>query len=187
MTDIPTTEELAAQLQETTAALDGFRGEIAQMKALAEAANASPDYTESEFDDWPTAEQFIATHPAHHVLPPPVVRQPVQTLNQEQLAAAGIELVAKNVPDWAAYSERVLSSAAQNPAAFSRALSSGDPATVAQTLASAYQQTKTSDSNRAMKLNAQSASGASGHGAAPSGDVAEWQSIVAAAPKNYWG
>jgi hypothetical protein len=186
MTDLPSAEQLAAQLEETTAALDGVRGEIAQMKALAEAANATHDYGSTEFEDWPAPEEFVAAPPARPALPPPV-RQPVQTLNQEQLATQGIGLVAASVPDWNQYAERVLANAAENPAPFSRALSSGDPQVVASSLASSLAQVKTADSNRAMKLAAQSAVGASGRPDAPSGDVAEWQSIVAAAPRNYWG
>jgi hypothetical protein len=178
--NLPSTAELAAQLEET-------RGEIVQMKALAEAANASHDYSETEFDDWPTPEEFVAAPAARPVLPAPVQRQPVQTLSQEQLATEGIGLVAANVADWNQYAERVLANAAQNPAPFSRALLSGDPQVVASSLASSLAAVKTADSNRAMKLAAQSAVGASGRPDAPSGDAAEWQTIVAAAPKNYWG
>jgi hypothetical protein len=179
MTDLPTTAELAAQLEET-------RGEIAQMKALAEAANASHDYSETEFEQWPTPEEFVAAPPARPVLPAPVQRQPVQTLSQEQLATEGIGIVAASVSDWPAYAERVLATAAENPAPFSRALSSGDPQVVASSLASSLAQVKQADASRQMKLQAQSAVGASGRPDAPSGDAAEWGAIVSAGPRGYW-
>lgn len=184
MSDLPTTAELSAQLDETTAAFNAMRSDIDLMRDLAEAANQS--YADSEFDG-PTPDGFVATPPARRMLPPPVQRQPVQTMTQDQLATQGIGLVAASVPDWNQYAERVLAKAAENPAPFSRALSSGDPEMVASSLASSLAAVKTADSNRQMKLNAQSAVGASGRPDAPSGDVAEWQSIVAAAPRNYWG
>ena len=154
------------------------------MRSLVEAANTN--YADAEFEDWPTPNDLVAAPPARPVLPPPV-RQPVQSLSQEDLATQGIGLVASSVPDWSTYAERVLASAAENPAPFSRALSSGDPQVVASSLASSLAQVKTADSNRQMKLAAQSAVGASGRPDSPSGDEAEWASIMNAAPPSYWG
>ena len=188
MTDLPSTEELSRQLAESTEAILEVRGEIAQARALAEAANGpSYDYAAADFEQWPTPEEFVAAPPARPVLPPPVQRQRMQAFDQEQLATQGIGLVAASVADWNQYAQRVLATAAENPAPFSRALSSGNPEVVASSLASSLAQVKTADSNRQMKLAAQSAVGASGRLEAPTGDAAEWGAIVAAAPQSYWG
>lgn len=181
LTDIPSTEELRQQVERQGAVL----AEMQVAAELAHDSNASAGFDLDEFAFEEPDELVAATHrPPRRV--PLAMRQAPVTLDQQALAAQGISLVARNIPDWDKYAERTLSSARENPVAFARALGTGDPEQVALALGSAYAATKNSDSNRQMKMQAQSAVGASGRPSALPADVAEWNAIVAAAPKRYY-
>ena len=179
MTDIPTTAQLAEDL-------DAVRSEVTLMRELAEAAHRVDTAPFESYDDeFETPPEFVAALPPRPTVPP-AFRHQAQPFDQQALAAQGLDLLAQNVPDWNQYAERTLAAVQQNPQAFSRALGSGDPGAVAQTWAGAYQATKSSEATRAMKLAAQSAVGASGRPAAPSGDRAEWAAVVSAGKRGYW-
>jgi len=183
MTDVPTTEELAAQLSETTREIASYRSELAEFRSLAEQAQARPEFDVEQFAyDEP---ELVAAQPTIRPVLPPLVRQ-TPLVNQQELAAQGIALAAQAVPDWHTYGQKVVERITENPTALAPAFQSGDVGAVAQSLAGVYASVKQSDSNRSMKLAAQTASGASGRTEAIAGDAAEWAAIKAATPAKYW-
>jgi hypothetical protein len=119
-------------------------------------------------------------------LPPvPVVTRP--TVDPQATLAEGIRLVSAAVPEWRERNnaDRVFGVVRDNPAAFAQSLSTGDPSSVARSLANTLQTVQTGDQLHAMKLAAQSLSGTSGRPSAPSGDDAVWERIRSAGADTY--
>ena len=178
MTGLPSTGQLAASLAATRAHLD-------QMRSLAERAHANPRPPVETADKSPVDPALIARD-HRPMLPPP--ERPVESVSPQraqQVALEGVQMVASAMPAWGQVGDRAITRASSSPAV-ARAFRSGNPAEVAQVLASIGQMVQQSDATRQMKLNAQTAVGSSGRPPVPTDDAAEWQRIMDASPRRYF-
>lgn len=174
------------QLAETTRAILEFRDELAQLRAFTDQTAAAtpldPDGFETDFDE---PEELVAAMPARPRLPLPVTRRP-QTADPHLLTQQGVALAAQHLPEWNRFGDKVVERVQRDPSRFEPALATGDPGAVARSLASVYTAVAQSDATRAMKMAAQTASGASGRTEPVSDSVAEWNAIKNATPNQYW-
>ena len=127
--------------------------------------------------------------------------QPLQQTQQAQsalVAAYADQAMGTQFEDWNDVKGKVAEFISEQPDMFHEGLFA-DPAKATRALETAYKLVKADDvlngtsvaqqqqaDTRQMKLNAQSAVGASGRPDAPAGDVAEWQAIMTAAPPTYY-
>lgn len=189
MSELPTTEELAARLEATEAKIDV----LSVMQSLADQAN--DDYPE----DWAEEEAFDPEPELVAELPqpkptasgpslPPVPRQQPNSniLDHQQLASQGIEIAAASLPDWPLYQDRVMAAVTAAPERLQVAFDTGDPHIVAGQLASAYQIAKVGDESRSLKLAAQTMSGAGGRPSPASTDELHWDAVKTAGRRGYW-
>lgn len=115
------------------------------------------------------------------------------------VAALADQQLSRQFEDWDEYKPKVAELLANDPV-YGRDDLYSSPETAARTLTTAYNVAKAQDilngatdlasqqaaDTRAMKLNAQTAVGASGRPSTPADQQAEWDAIKAARPKNYW-
>jgi hypothetical protein len=186
------TEDIMAALAAQAADVGRLRAEVESMQTIAhettQAINANQqEQQDFSFDDGvdDSGDDLVAVSPTPRpVEMPPFGQQVAQPFNPHALAEEGIALAVANLPDWHRTADAVLERASGNPA-LQRAFDSGQPANVAAVLASIKTTVDQQASSRAMKLNAQSAVGASGRPEPASDDAAAWANIVNAGDSGY--
>ena len=141
-----------------------------------------------------TAQQTIQQFAAQQ-------NQPLQATQQTQsalVAAYADQAMAGQFEDWNDVKGKVADFISDQPDMFHEGLFA-DPTKATRALETAYKMVKADDvlsgntvaqqqqaDTRQMKLNAQTAVGASGRPVAPAGDTAEWDAIKNAAPATYY-
>jgi hypothetical protein len=139
---------------------------------------------EQMFEEFSEAD-WIAAPPTPH--PRPIVPIPAPNslpLNAQTLAAQGVQIASKTLPDWHRHADDVFARVPGNPA-MERAFQSGQAANVAHVLAGIHASVRQSEASRLMKLNAQSVVGASGRPNPGSDDQQEWARILSAGDGGY--
>ena len=175
----PSTEEIAAQLDELRVQLAEMQ-ERAAVRDEVITSSLAQLHQPTEYAD-PAPSEIVARTP--RALPPlPQVAQPItEAVTRQALAAA-----AATVPEWSNVSSDVVERIQSDPQRFGDLVRSGDSLSVSSYLAGVARSAQASRDTRQMKLNAMSATGASGRSKAPPEN--EWDNVMtfAKSQRNYW-
>ena len=196
------------ELAEERRAREALEDAVQTLSAQFEAANR-PDpsnvynqwqeqYEQDPFSTTLSLAQAVAQQTANEILKQQQGQSAQSGVSPDVVAFIADQTMGQSHSDWDEYKQRVSETIAENPL-FQRDELWNSPQTAAQALDSAYQMVKAQDvlsgnsvvqqqlaDTRAMKQAAQTATGASGRTPATPDDIAEWQRIKDAAPKNYY-